>query len=558
MQPLRILLATAALACFLCVPARAQLTDVTQTPNTLGVGIQKSYAQEIGVGRGDAQTPDSSLYLIRRDPFRSINRGRQLFQRKFTQAQGVGPRKNDGIGNLDLDGSLGAGLSDSCAGCHSRPFGSAGFGGNVFTRPDSRDAPHLFGLGLKEMLGDEITHDLRAIRAAAIAQAAQLGADVTLPLASKNIHYGTITAHSNGTLDTSGVEGVNPDLRVRPFFAQGKTISMREFLVGALKAEMGLEAFDPDMLLASQGQDVLTPSGMLLSGSIDAIDPPPVSSATQDGDADGVANEVPASVVDHFEFYLLNYFKPGQGESTPQVQHGFSLIRSVGCTNCHVQDLRIEHDRRVADVLTAFDPAHANAVFSRLYATATPRFDSIDDGLGLPTLKLPQLHPFAVRKFFSDLKRHDLGPKFHERNFDGTVTTQFMTTPLWGVGSTAPYGHDGRSLTLEDVILRHGGEAQTERDAFAALSSADRADVLAALGVAAALLSARHGLEPRARQSRGSAVSAARPREHRPERPVRDAQHQGVMRRARRPQPFFLPCEATACCAAATSSSLAR
>ncbi len=482
MQPLRILLATAALACFLCVPARAQLTDVTQTPNTLGVGIQKSYAQEIGVGRGDAQTPDSSLYLIRRDPFRSINRGRQLFQRKFTQAQGVGPRKNDGIGNLDLDGALGAGLSDSCAGCHSRPFGSAGFGGNVFTRPDSRDAPHLFGLGLKEMLGDEITHDLRAIRSAAIAQAVQLGADVTLPLVSKTIHYGTITAHANGTLDTSGVEGVNPDLRVRPFFAQGKTISMREFLVGALKAEMGLEAFDPDMLLASQGQDVLTPSGMLLSGSIDAIDPPPVSSATQDGDADGVVNEVPASVVDHLEFYLLNYFKPGQGESTPQTQHGFSLIHSVGCTNCHVQDLRIEHDRRVADVLTVFDPAHANAVFSRLYSTATPRLDSIDDGLGLPTLKLPQLHPFAVRKFFSDLKRHDLGPKFHERNFDGTVTTQFMTTPLWGVGSTAPYGHDGRSLTLEDAILRHGGEAQTERDAFAALSSADRADVLAALG----------------------------------------------------------------------------
>ena len=36
-----------------------------------------------------------------------------------------------------------------------------------------------------------------------------------------------------------------------------------------------------------------------------------------------------------------------------------------------------------------------------------------------------------------------------------------MTAPLWGVGTTAPYGHDGRSIKLEDVILRHGGEAQT-------------------------------------------------------------------------------------------------
>ena len=41
------------------------------------------------------------------------------------------------------------------------------------------------------------------------------------------------------------------------------------------------------------------------------------------------------------------------------------------------------------------------------------------------------------------------------------MRTQFLTTALWGVGSTAPYGHDGRSMTLKDVILRHGGEAQS-------------------------------------------------------------------------------------------------
>ena len=44
---------------------------------------------------------------------------------------------------------------------------------------------------------------------------------------------------------------------------------------------------------------------------------------------------------------------------------------------------------------------------------------------------------------------------------------EFLTTPLWGVGSTAPYGHDGRSINLTEVILRHGGEAQAARDAFA-------------------------------------------------------------------------------------------
>src|SRR6476660_6687082 len=106
MQVLRPLLAIPAVALILCPPARAQLTDVTQTPNTIGVGIQKSLQQEIGPGRGDQLTPDSSVFLIRRDPFRSIARGRQLFQRKYTDAQGAGPRTNDGIGNLDQNGAL--------------------------------------------------------------------------------------------------------------------------------------------------------------------------------------------------------------------------------------------------------------------------------------------------------------------------------------------------------------------------------------------------------------------------------------------------------------------
>jgi len=75
-----------------------------------------------------------------------------------------------------------------------------------------------------------------------------------------------------------------------------------------------------------------------------------------------------------------------------------------------------------------------------------------------------------VKDIFTDFKRHDLGASFYERNWDGTMQTQFLTRPLWGVGSTGPYGHDGRSMTLNDVILRHGGEALQSRKAYAALS----------------------------------------------------------------------------------------
>jgi hypothetical protein len=457
-------------------PALAQLTDRTQTPNAANAGIAKSFPQEVGAGVGDTMRPGSSAFLIQRDPARAVRRGRQIFQRKFTVAQGFGPRTGDGMGNIAADGSIGAGLVDSCAGCHGRPRGAAGSGGDVATRPDSRDAPHLFGLGLQEMLGDEITTDLRAIRAHAVAQAASSGHPVTLPLVSKGIHYGTIGANPDGSIDTSGVLGVDADLRVRPFFAHGGTISIREFLVGAFNAEMGLEAVDPLLKAAAAGGRVVTPSGMVLDGSLDKVEKPVAADENDDPDGDGVRNEIPTSIVDFMEFYLLNYFKPATYQQTPTTSVGRAAFVLIGCASCHMPNLTIDHDRRVANVETAFDPTRG--IFNRLFATASLQITQTDDGSGFPTLKRPAGAPFVVRNFFADMKRHDLGQAFHERNYDGTETTMFMTEPLWGVGSTAPYGHDGRSINLREVILRHGGEAQVQRDAFAALPESLRLALL--------------------------------------------------------------------------------
>ena len=95
-------------------------------------------------------------------------------------------------------------------------------------------------------------------------------------------------------------------------------------------------------------------------------------------------------------------------------------------------------------------------------------------GRGTRPSCVPNRQPFVVRNLFADMKRHDLGPNFWERNFNGTIQKLFMTEPLWGVGSTGPYGHDGRSMTLRDVILRHGGEAQSARNRFASLHEGAR------------------------------------------------------------------------------------
>jgi di-heme oxidoreductase (putative peroxidase) len=461
--------------------APAQLLDQTQQPNAAREGIAKSLAQQIGPpvpspGHGSLTLPETALFLINRDPFRAIKRGRQLFQRKFTQTEGLGPRLGDGVGDLATNLDTAAGLSDSCAGCHGRPRGAAGAGGVVATRPDSRDAPHLFGLGLKEMLADEITTDLRAIQTDALVRARTSGQAATAPLQSKGISYGVLTVYPNGVVDTAQVQGVNHDLRVRPFLAHGGKISIREFVVGALQAEMGLQAVDPDLLTAHNGGRVTTPSGMVLDGSLDQIEAPPTDDCTADPDGDGVVDEVPTSLVDFLEFYLLNYFKPATYEQTSRTARGRALLESLACTSCHIPALPLTADRRVADVETDFDPTRGG--FNGLFATATPLYSTTDDGAGWSPLKRPLRGPFLVADIFTDFKRHDLGPNFYERNYDGTLRTEFITPPLWGVGTTAPYGHDGRSINLREVILRHGGEALASTQAFAQLPAAKQREVV--------------------------------------------------------------------------------
>lgn len=459
-------------------------------------------------------------------------RGRQLFQRKFTRLEGQGPRVNAGsTGDQVTNRALGAGLADSCAACHGRPRGSAGHGGVVNTRPDSRDAPHLFGLGLVEQLAEEMTADLRQIRQNAI-DAAQNGSGtlidedfesglggfvyqddtfgtnqpayadgepffsssqndtvilvklgnidnatiqgmsggfnnqktladeetsvffndvvvqgpsggpVTLPLDTKGVSFGSITAFQDGSVDTSAVEGVDTDLRVKPFFHQGGTISMREFIVGALKAEMGLEVPDPVLCAAtdpSNPQAATSPSGFVFDPSEDTFERPPVCDAFTDGDGDGVVNEIDPALLDHLEFYLLNYFKPGQGRTDGFTDSGLQLMQQIGCTSCHVRNLTIDSDRRVADVETVHDPV--NGIFNEIFATASTRFTVVDDGQEFPKL-LPEGNPFVVENFFSDLKRHDLGPKFHERDFDGNTVTHFVRrctgASTWARSSRSP------------------------------------------------------------------------------------------------------------------------
>lgn len=66
-------------------------------------------------------------------------------------------------------------------------------------------------------------------------------------------------------------------------------------------------------------------------------------------------------------------------------------------------------------------------------------------------------------------------------NAVGSGAAVFLTANLWGVGSTAPYLHDGRATTLTEAILAHGGEAAGSRAAFQTLGPREQEQLLAFL-----------------------------------------------------------------------------
>ena len=109
----------------------------------------------------------------------------------------------------------------------------------------------------------------------------------------------------------------------------------------------------------------------------------------------------------------------------------------------------------------------------------------------------------AIVELFSDLKRHEMGSRLAEpvneiagndvtpiplnpRNRNTPST--FMTRSLWGIGSTAPYMHDGRATTLAEAILEHAtgasddpSEAAAERRNYLNLPAADKKALIAFL-----------------------------------------------------------------------------
>ncbi|MFO1076218.1 MAG: di-heme oxidoredictase family protein [Planctomycetota bacterium] len=135
--------------------------------------------------------------------------------------------------------------------------------------------------------------------------------------------------------------------------------------------------------------------------------------------------------------------------------------------------------------------------FSRFLAPPAPlafdesatRGQAKFEELGCAKCHIPELPSSrGPVRAYTDLLIHDMGSGLADNITFGSpqasatspnhTAFEFRTAPLWGVSHFPPYLHNGSATTLDDAIRAHGGESQTIRDAYVALPTPTREDIL--------------------------------------------------------------------------------
>lgn len=409
--------------------------------------------------------------------------GGDLFDARFTAPEGAGrPGATQAIiptkaGRRTVPAFVRTSGPDSsaCASCHNDPVsgGAGDFVTNVFvsegfsqfdfdsTDPqfsNERGTNHLFGAGLIELLAREMTQDLQGLRASAVRSARQTGQDTRVALDTKGVNFGWITATPDGFVLLEELDGIDTDLVIRPFSQKGVMTSLRQFTVNAMNHHHGMQAQER---FGSRWTD------------------------EPDFDEDGHADEMSEGDIAALVAWQATLTAPVRDtRDNPDWQRaaeaGEKLFGDIGCSGCHMQALPLRslafadpgpfdsagtlNDRQVAEA-AVYDLALLD------WAKDLPRNDKGE----------------VMVPLFGDLKRHNMtdadvdafgNELLSQRFVDRTI---FATTELWGVGSTAPYGHRNDMTTLDEAIRAHGGAGRPSRDAYVAATADEQSQLIAFL-----------------------------------------------------------------------------
>jgi CxxC motif-containing protein (DUF1111 family) len=159
--------------------------------------------------------------------------------------------------------------------------------------------------------------------------------------------------------------------------------------------------------------------------------------------------EDPDNDIDAFAEFMRATKAPPRGTINASVTAGATVFNTIGCNICHTPT-----------IVTA--PVGTIVNGGQLV---------VPDALGNKII-----HPFG------DFMLHDVGTGDGIVQNGGPSTRNKMRTPpLWGVRTRSRLMHDGQSLTFEDAILRHAGQAEIPKVLFAALPKSQKQHLLAFL-----------------------------------------------------------------------------
>jgi len=352
-------------------------------------------------------------------PLRSFNDNRFIFEESETVADGLGPTYN----------------AQSCRECHQ----------NVVTGGASQVTEHRTGRlqsgQFFESLGGSLIQS-RAIHPDMTERVVFQDDIRTFRISTNTLGAGFVEAISNTTLlairdaQPSSMRGTA--LMVPVLEADGRGRIGR---FGWKSQHASLESFSGDAYLNEMGITTpMFPEENSSSGrDVSAYDP------VADPEDDGIDLRA-------FANFMRATKAPPRGPITATVSAGEAVFRQIGCGTCHIATIR------TAPVNT---PINGGTLLVRR---------ALADKL---------IHPY------SDFLLHNIGtgdgiPVLPTPEFASTAT-QIRTAPLWALRTRNRLMHDGLSFTKEDAILRHGGQASRVRAQFDALTTAQKAAVLAFL-----------------------------------------------------------------------------
>ena len=358
---------------------------------------------------------------------------RAVFEERDEIAKGLGPVYN----------------AQSCAECHQSPVTGAG------SQVSELRAGHLDGAGnFVDAPGGSLIND-RAINAAI--QELVPGAENirTFRMSTNALGDGFVEAiNSNTLLAIANAQPGQSNGQIAGQFIQVPVLeapgNVRGGRFGWKNQNSSLLSFSADAYLNEVGitNRLLLTENTSMGNSVAAYDT--VSDTTLCADGSGrICGEDPEQDIEAFARFMRSTKAPPRDTAlaaTADAIAGSNLFNAIGCNICHV---------------TSITTSSVGTVINGGALT-------VDAALGNKII-----HPY------SDFLLHNIGTGDGIVQNGGPATrNKLRTQPLWGVRTHDRHMHDGATLTFNESILRHAGEAAGVTANYQSLSTTQQNQII--------------------------------------------------------------------------------